>query len=98
MYRFCQDANDMSFNLLLEQMACLETPIFADHIYSEGESIYTINQALEDLFYRKENTFLIFTFDWTICHLSFVCCLLIYWLQIEVGSPVEEAQTFNKNK
>lgn len=52
--------------------------------------MYTINQALEDLFYRKEHTYLVYTFDWSICHLSFVCCLLIYWLQIELGSAVEE--------
>lgn len=95
-YKFCQSPDQVNFSILLEQISKIEAPIF--ELMESDESVYTINQALEDLFYRKEHTFLVYTFDLSICHLSFVCCLLIYWMQIEIGSPVEQSEKVNKNR
>lgn len=61
----------------------IETSTLSEVADFEAET-YPILHVLEDLFYHGKNSFLIYTFDWLICHLSFVCSLIIFWLQIDL--------------
>ena len=50
----------------------------------ENEEHSIVETILEDLFYYGKNQFLIFSFDWFFCHLSFVTCLLFYWVRVDI--------------
>lgn len=86
-FKFTQKPNEMQFSNTLESFLLPGISIFRDYspdLEAADMPPYLITQALEDLIYRNCNSFLIYTFDWLLCHLSFVCCLIIFWLQIEL--------------
>lgn len=85
-FKFSQCPDEPHFSTVLDTFIPANRPIFLESASEGGNSVL---QVLEDLIYRNQNTFMLYSFDWHLCHLSFVCSLVVFWLQIEMVDPEE---------